>query len=58
MVLADLGAKLTSALRKLNNTTQVDDKILNELLTEIAQALLTSDVNIKYVKNLRDAVKT
>ena len=36
MVLADLGAKLTSALRKLNNTTQVDDKILNELLTEIA----------------------
>jgi signal recognition particle GTPase len=40
MVLAELGAKLTQALRKINNTTVVDDKILNELLTEIATALL------------------
>jgi len=58
MVLADLGAKLTQALRKLNNTTVVDEKILNELLTEIASALLTSDVNIHYINNLRNAVKT
>jgi len=58
MVLADLGAKLTQALRKLNNTTVVDDKILSELLTEIASALLTSDVNIHYINNLRNSVKT
>lgn len=58
MVLADLGVKLTQALRKLNNTNVVDDKILGELLTEIASALLTSDVNIHYINNLRNAVKT
>jgi signal recognition particle GTPase len=58
MVLADLGAKLTQALRKLNNTNVVDDKILAELLTEIASALLSSDVNIHYINNLRNAVKT
>ena len=58
MVLADLGAKLTNALRKISNTTVVDDKILNELLTDIASALLQSDVNIHYINALRNAVKT
>lgn len=58
MVLADLGAKLTNALRKISNTTVVDDKILNELLTDIASALLQSDVNIHYINTLRNSVKT
>lgn len=58
MVLADLGAKLTEALKKLNNSQKIDEAALNELLTEIAHALLQSDVNIKYIAKLRDAVKT
>ena len=49
MVLSDLGAKLTAALRKLNNTQNIDEAFLNELLTEIASALLSSDVNIHYI---------
>ena len=32
--------------------------MLNELLTEIASALLSSDVNIHYINKLRNAVKT
>jgi signal recognition particle subunit SRP54 len=36
----------------------VDDKLLGELLTDIASALLSADVNIKYVARLRDSVKT
>lgn len=36
----------------------IDEKVLNEILTEIASALLSADVNIKYVAKLRDAVKT
>jgi len=36
----------------------IDEKILNEILTEIASALLSADVNIKYVAKLRDGVKT
>jgi signal recognition particle GTPase len=58
MVLADLGAKISAALRKLNNQNTFDEKMLNDLLTEIASALLFSDVNIHYINNLRNAVKT
>ena len=58
MVLADLGAKITAAMRKLNSKQNIDETVLNELLTEIASALLTSDVNIRYINNLRNAVKT
>jgi signal recognition particle subunit SRP54 len=56
MVLADLGAKITAALAKLNKAQVIDEKLLNEILTEIASALLTSDVNIKFVQKLRDEV--
>jgi signal recognition particle subunit SRP54 len=58
MVLAELGAKIGQALKKLNSAQTIDDKLLNEILTEIASALLTADVNIKYVAKLRDSVKT
>lgn len=58
MVLQELGQRLTAALRKINNHQQIDEKILNEILTEIASALLYSDVNIHYVDDMRKAVKT
>ena len=58
MVLADLGAKITQALRKLNSKQSIDENVLKELLNEIASALLASDVHIQYVAKLRDAVKT
>jgi signal recognition particle subunit SRP54 len=57
MVLAELGQKLTGALKKLNQVTVVDDKVLGEILTDIASALLSADVNIKWVQRLRDQVK-
>jgi signal recognition particle subunit SRP54 len=52
MVLADLGAKIQAALRKLNTSQTIDEKLLNEIITEIANALLSSDVNIKYIAKL------
>jgi len=58
MVLADLGAKITAAMQKLNKKQTIDATVLNELLTEIASALLSSDVNIHYINKLRNAVKT
>ena len=58
MVLAELGQKIGAALKKLNTASVIDDKLLQEILTEIASALLSSDVNIKYVMKLRDTVKT
>ncbi len=58
MVLAELGQKISGALKKLNQVTVIDDKVLTEILNDIASALLSADVNIKYVARLRDAVKT
>lgn len=57
MVLGDLGTKITNALKKLQSKQVIDEATINELLTEIASALLSSDVNIKYIAKLRDAVK-
>jgi signal recognition particle subunit SRP54 len=58
MVLAELGTKIQDALKKMNKATAIDDKLLQEILQEIAMALLAADVNIKYVARMRDNVKT
>lgn len=57
MVLADLGRKITSALKSLNNATIINEEVLNDLLKEICAALLESDVNIRLVKQLRENVR-
>merc|ERR1711865_352579 len=57
MVLADLGAKITGAFSKLNRAPIIDDELLDEVLKEIAAALLQADVNVKYVSELRSNVK-
>ena len=56
MVLAELGQKITSALRKLNAATVIDEAVLSEVLKEICNALLGADVNIKQVVTLRTNV--
>lgn len=57
MVLADLGRKITSALRSLGNATIINQEVLDGLLKEVCKALLEADVNIKLVKQLRENVK-
>uniref|UniRef100_A0AAZ3RCI0 Signal recognition particle 54 kDa protein n=1 Tax=Oncorhynchus tshawytscha TaxID=74940 RepID=A0AAZ3RCI0_ONCTS len=54
MVLADLGRKITSALRSLSNATIINEEVLNAMLKEVCAALLEADVNIKLVKQLRE----
>lgn len=49
MVLAELGEQLSNALKKLSRASVIDDKLLDEILKEICNALMTSDVNFKYV---------
>ena len=58
MVLAELGQQISDALKKLNRASVVDDKLLDEILKEICNALMYSDVNIKYVMELRKTVST
>jgi len=57
MVLADLGSKIAVALRKMTQTTVIDQSVMNDMLQEICKALLQADVNIAQVKHLREQVK-
>ena len=57
MVLAELGRKITTALRSLGSATVINDEILQAVIQEICKALLEADVNVRLVKRLRDNVK-
>lgn len=57
MVLNDLGKKITESLRKLGNSTVIDDETVDAMVKEIAAALLQSDVSVKIVKSIRDQIK-
>eukprot|EP00126_Sphaerothecum_destruens_P010041 Sdes_comp20665_c0_seq2m15996 len=57
MVLADLGAKITGAVRKLTEATVIDEEALDAMLKEICRALLEADVNVVLVKKLRASIK-
>jgi len=56
-VLSELGQKITGAFRRLNQAPIIDDELLDEVLKEIAAALLHADVNVRYVSELRSNVK-
>ena len=56
MVLAELGTKLTGALKKLNQASVVDEKAIKACLNEISLALLQADVNVELVKRLKDNI--
>jgi len=58
MVLADLGRKITTALKSLSNATIINEEVLNEMLKTICAALLEADVNIRLVKQLRENVRS
>ncbi|GAQ81104.1 Signal recognition particle subunit Srp54 [Klebsormidium nitens] len=57
MVLAELGGRITAALQSMTNATVIDEAVLKECLNEIASALLQADVNVKFVKEMRDNIK-
>ncbi|OMH81810.1 Signal recognition particle 54 kDa protein [Zancudomyces culisetae] len=57
MVLHELGAKINEAFRKLSKESDIDEKVLDAILKDICTALLTSDVNVMRVRELRDNVK-
>mmetsp|Transcript_45248 Transcript_45248/g.106173 ORF Transcript_45248/g.106173 Transcript_45248/m.106173 type:complete len:494 (-) Transcript_45248:240-1721(-) len=57
MVLAELGGRITNALRTMTSNTVIDEETVDNMLKEIAAALLASDVNVKLVSKLRKNVK-
>eukprot|EP01027_Heterolobosea_sp_BB2_P007850 GEZU01011657.1.p1 GENE.GEZU01011657.1~~GEZU01011657.1.p1 ORF type:complete len:180 (+),score=25.01 GEZU01011657.1:54-593(+) len=57
MVLAELGSSITNALRKMAESTVVNEKVIDDMLKEICFALIKSDVNAKLVNQLRTNIK-
>jgi len=58
MVLNELGSKISSALNKLKaNESVIDDAVFNQLLKDIAVALLQSDVKPSLIKTLREKIR-
>lgn len=56
MVLAELSQQITGALRKLRTANVVSQEVINDMLKEICNALIASDVNIKLVLQLRASI--
>ena len=56
MVLAELGNKISGALKKLQKVDVVNEDVVKEILNTITTALLQSDVNVYQVKKLKDNV--
>lgn len=57
MVLTELGRKITRALKRMDDSTTVNEKVIKKILGEIGMALLQADVSIQYVKKLKDNVQ-
>ena len=57
MVLGELGDSLSQALKKLNQKAVIDEEAVEDTIKEIANALVKSDVNVKYVIELKKKVK-
>lgn len=57
MVLDRLGESLKNSLKKLTNSSHIDEKSVNELVKDIQRALLQADVNVKLVFSLGKHIK-
>lgn len=57
MVLAELGNKITNALRQMNTATVIDEAAVDSMLKEIGNALVLADVNVPLVARLKSNIK-
>src|SRR5271157_4538904 len=57
-MLDKLGNSLKDAMKKLAGKSVVDRAAVEDLVKDLQRALLQSDVNVKLVMNLSNAIKT
>lgn len=57
MVLVDIGSRISAALKRMVESTVIDQAVIDELLKEICNALVSADVNTKLVVELRNNLK-
>ncbi|KMU83225.1 signal recognition particle 54 kDa protein [Coccidioides immitis H538.4] len=58
MVLQDLGRRINAAVSDLTRSNDLDEKVFDSMLKEICAALLSADVNVRLVQNLRKSIKS
>ena len=58
MVLENLGEKLRDGLRKLVRASLIDPRIIDELITDIKKALISSDVNIELTNKICNSIRS
>jgi signal recognition particle subunit SRP54 len=58
MVLADLGSKISNALRNVAKTANINDIVIRDMLNEICAGLMAADVNTKQVVKLKNNIKS
>jgi signal recognition particle GTPase len=51
MVLTELGNKITNALRKMADSTVINDDVLDEMLKEICNALVFNYLFLEKISN-------
>ena len=57
MVLSDLGRRINAAVQDLSRAPNLDEKAFDSMVKEICSALLSADVNVKLVGNLRKSIR-
>ncbi|KAI5301902.1 Signal recognition particle [Ascosphaera pollenicola] len=57
MVLQDLGRRINAAVNDLTRAPTVDEKAFDSMIKEICAALLSADVNVRLVQQLRKQIK-
>lgn len=57
MVLSDLGRRINAAVSDLTRAPNLDEKAFDSMIKEICAALLSADVNVRLVKNLRKSIQ-
>ncbi|EXJ93978.1 signal recognition particle protein [Capronia coronata CBS 617.96] len=58
MVLSDLGRRINAAVSNLNREPNLDEKAFDAMIKEICSALLSADVNVRLVRNLRKSIQS
>jgi signal recognition particle GTPase len=57
MVLGELGSTISSAFNKVLKSPTLDEQQLEQMLTDITNALIASDVEVALAHQFRDAVR-
>ncbi len=57
MVLAELGGRIAHAIANMRNSDNISEEVVDEMLKEIGNALVSADVQFQLVAKLKKNIK-